>query len=125
MDSGDWIALELDCAWMERTYPFWGPMPDPPAAPTDQEFWTLKARVAAYDSDRVKALLEKWNKEITREFWLGTMYLRDMEQAGKIGRAITQEEWGRPKETSTAIFTAFWLREEHSWRKSSASSQAS
>jgi len=69
-------------------------MPDPPAPPTDQEYWLLRSRVAAYGSDRVKALLEKWNKEITREFWLGAMYLRDMDEAGKTGRAITREEWG-------------------------------
>lgn len=88
------VSRERDCAWMERTYPFIGPMPDPPAPPTDQEFWTLKARVAAYGSHRVKTLLEHWNQKITREFWLGAMYLRDMEEAGKMGRAISRQEWG-------------------------------
>lgn len=88
------ISLERDCAWMERTYPLMGPVPDPPAPPTDREYWTLRSRVAAYGSDRVKALLEKWNKEITREFWLGAMYLRDMEEVGKAGGPIKREEWG-------------------------------
>jgi hypothetical protein len=88
------VSLERDCAWMERTYPIIAPMPDPPEAPTDQEYWTLRARVAAYGSERVKTLLEQWNQKITREFWLGATYLRDMEEAGKTGRAITREEWG-------------------------------
>lgn len=88
------VSLERDYAWMERTYPFIGPMLDSPAPPTDQEFWTLKARVAAYGSDRMKALLEHWNQMITREFWLEAMRLRDMEEADKIGGAITRGEWG-------------------------------
>jgi hypothetical protein len=89
-------SLERDYAWMERTYPIIGidRMPDPPAPLTDQEFWTLRARVAAYGSDRAKALLEHWNQKITREFWLGAMLLRDMEEAGKMSRAISRQEWG-------------------------------
>jgi hypothetical protein len=89
------VSLERDLTFMARTYPIIGPAPEPPAGPNDQEHWTLNARVAAYGSKQVQALLDRWNEKIVREFWLESATLRDMESSERrLSRAVARDEWG-------------------------------
>jgi hypothetical protein len=88
------VSLERDLTFMARTHPIIGPAPEPPAGPTDQEHWTLNARVAAYGSRQVQALLDRWNEKIVREFVLEAATLRDMQSAERGTRRELMQEWG-------------------------------
>jgi hypothetical protein len=88
------VSLERDLTFMARTHPIIGPAPEPPAGPTDQEHWTLNARVGAYGTKRVKALLEQWNEKIVWQFLLEAARLRDLESAEGGTHRELMHEWG-------------------------------
>jgi hypothetical protein len=99
---------EREKAAMERTYPFFVEGGSPPKLPeplSDEEWWRLRARVAAFGSEPVRAAVDAYRKKAAA-FFAQARTFRAMEAQGRDVRPDAYVESDRVRREAHALLEA-------------------